>query len=240
MQKENRNLRISLIAYLMRLISLFLNHSLGKIHLKVPSRPTSDKSYAFFLHGASRKTQNTDFWEPLLARILDNCNPILMDRLSHGKSTLPHSRPKVSHQDHLDASTYSIQSISKRFGIQELILIGRSYGGQIALQLIQRLPKIISGLGLIAPSGGEKNRFLIRGWNKPLNILWDVMDPVIPFAGHSIFVDEVPQLRMYTIGKSSFAKKFTTRENRKIPPTHTPELHEPELFDDFLRSLCKS
>ncbi|MFW9778371.1 MAG: alpha/beta fold hydrolase [Candidatus Heimdallarchaeota archaeon] len=224
----------------MPLISLFLNHSLGKLHLKVPNRPARDKSYAFFLHGASRKTQDTGFWDPLLTRILDYCNPILMDRLGHGKSKLSISRTKVSHQHHLDTSAHSIQAVIERFGIKELILIGRSYGGRIALELIQRLPSAVSGLGLIAPSGGDKNRLLIRGWNKPLNILWDVMDPVIPFSGHSVFIDEVPHLRLYTIGKSSLAKKFTARENRNILPTHTPELHEPKLFNDFLRSLCKS
>ncbi len=85
-----------------------------------------------------------------------NANLIAVDRLGFGKSN-PHN-PERSLLKHADAIAFAI----KEHKVENIIVVGHSYGGPVAAQLTMDYPELIDGLIMLAPSISpslEENRW---------------------------------------------------------------------------------
>lgn len=104
--------------------------------------PTAKKD-CLILHGWG---QNAKLWLPLVALLKPDYRFILLDLPAHGNTQfLPH---------HADIPQYSefIVNFINKLQLKTPVLIGHSFGGQIAAYLAIYYPKLISQLILISPA----------------------------------------------------------------------------------------
>ncbi len=199
-----------------------------------PSKLEPNKIYAIFIHGANRKLQNAEYWNPLLGYIIKYFVPVQVDLFGHGQSITRKSA--FSHEDHINAIIALIDHLKSQ-SVEKIVLIGRSYGGGIAMQVAARYNKYLDGLGLIAP---VRPYIMLRNWNKSLSVLWDAQDPVVSFENYPQISDICPQSKLFLVGPNSINANTEFHKIDEIQQaSHVPELFYPDLFERFLMSLSK-
>ncbi|MCY3410251.1 MAG: alpha/beta fold hydrolase [Candidatus Heimdallarchaeota archaeon] len=211
--------------------SKFFDTKYGKMYYCMPIS-VDNRPIVLFLHGASKKSQNTEFWKPLNNYIQKHVNPIYVDRMGYGKSKI-NGIAKLRTADHYAYLTDFLHHIDKSYN-NPIAMIGRSQGGNFAAKLLSSNVDIITSAGLIAPAGGENTVNYLKMWNKPISVLWSTRDPVIPFERVLEFFEIGIEVNVYSIGYFDRAAEST--ENTK--KTHVPEIDSPELFESFLINIC--
>ncbi|MHA2030304.1 MAG: alpha/beta fold hydrolase [Candidatus Kariarchaeaceae archaeon] len=210
----------------------------GKIHVQEPKNLNSQLPFAVFLHGASPKSQHTEFWRPILNKIITNCNPILFDRFGHGKSEVKEGE-KVGIKTQITSMITLVDHLLEKHRINDLILIGRSQGGGYATRLAKEIPQKISALGLIAPGSMKTNYTNLTEWNKPVALLWDVDDPVVKFSNYTYITQVIKGPVLFTIGEPAVDVKLAVN-HEGIKKSHAPELTAPDLFEEFIKHICST
>jgi pimeloyl-ACP methyl ester carboxylesterase len=114
----------------MELESYFLKVNEGKIHVRGPKNPNSQLPFAVFLHGASPKSQHTEFWKPILNKIIANCNPILFDRFGHGKSEIREGM-KAGIKTQITSMIALVDHLLVEYEVNNVVLIGAKEEGMI-------------------------------------------------------------------------------------------------------------
>jgi esterase/lipase len=215
--------------------SIYYQDDIGRIHLKLLNETDKTKQFALFLHGASPKSQNTEFWTPIHEIIVRNINPIYMDRFGHGQSE---TEKKVVLNDHLRSISGVIEFICNEYDIETIVLIGRSLGGGMATRIAKDHTDRIKTLGLIAPASLKTNAKNLKDWRKPISVLWDSDDNVVKFENYNLVHEVTPQVKLFVIGEVD--KMAEIKVPRKgIKKGHAPELAAPNLFEKFLISLIE-
>lgn len=224
--------------------SFFLTVPKGKIHFKSP--PIFDKDFhsskplVVFLHGGNKVNQNTEHWNPIIDLIKKLCIPIRFDFLGHGLSNINQKLADVDHIDQIESVEFVINHILNKSNFDTVSIIGRSYGGAIAQKIASNNPEKIKNLGLIASVAEEKGKPILTNWKKPINILWDVKDPIIPFSETRKFKSTNSQINLFVIGNTT-EYCYKNIDYYSIPnytPTHLPEIHLPSFFEEFLSYVC--
>jgi len=210
--------------------SHYLESDSGRFHYQTPETNFHNLPVAIFIHGASKKSQHTKFWAPLIDIISSHTYPVLTDRYGHGKSTGP---------DDLESNTAAITKIISTVLADQkqdqAIVIGRSAGAYFAAQQAIDHPKMVNALGLIAPAGLSSYLSELVKLHLNLSILWDIDDPVISFSNYSKVQSSGLDHRLFTIGTFEFSSKWVDHD--QIKKSHAPELAAPSLFENFLVSL---
>ena len=108
-------------------------------NLKFKERPT-----VVFLHGLS---SNHTTWINLM-EILDenNYNSLALDMRGHGFS----DKTKNKNLYKFDVFSNDLKAVLEKEGIGKFVLVGYSFGGQIAIDFAARYPGFITGLVLIS------------------------------------------------------------------------------------------
>jgi len=149
-----------------------------------------------------------------------------MDLLGHGMST----NMSASTEDQVNA----LFELVKQNNLSNLILLGRSYGGQVVLELASKLmqeKKVqISGLILIAPA---INRNILASLpkeltTKPYLVCWAEDDPIISFSGSKTVQEFLPNMKLVNFGK--------VERNGHFPECENSSLFEKEVTA-FLQSI---
>ncbi|MHA2030245.1 MAG: alpha/beta fold hydrolase [Candidatus Kariarchaeaceae archaeon] len=208
----------------------------GKIHLKGPKKPNSKNPFVVFLHGASPQSQHTEFWTPILDKIVTHCNPILVDRFGHGKSEIQDG-VKIGIKTQITSMISLVDHVLEKYQIDNVALIGRSQGGGFATRLAKEIPQKISALGLIAPGSMKTNYANLSEWNKPVALLWDIDDPVVNFSNFDYITQVIKEPVLFTIGEPAVDVKFAV-SHEGIKKSHAPELTAPDLFEAFIKHIC--
>lgn len=221
----------------MSLKSEFLSVKEGKLHIKIPITFNSKLPIILFLHGASPKSQHTEFWDPLINIITSICNPIFLDRFGHGKSE-PNSSIMVGVKEQILSIIQLIDYTLEKYQILNIIIVGRSQGGAYATRIAKEIPEKIKALGLIAPGGMKTNYKNLIEWNKSVSLLWDIEDPVVKFVNYQFVKDALDKQKLFTIGSTTEHTEKSI-ERASIKKSHTPELMAPSLFEDFLKSIVE-
>ncbi len=227
-------------------ISHYFESTHGKIHYKsIPVEKLNDetgkKPIIFFLHGASKKTQNADYWNPLHEQINNHCIPIKVDTLGNGLSHFYGREVEETFEIKLDSLIELVNQIITQFSNRRFGICGRSLGGALAVCIAAEIEDGIDLLGLIAPGGMKTLANRLIKWDKPISILWDVKDPVVPFQSFEFLKQlNLSTLKLYTLGRTSetTVNSLPRTDAQDANPTHVPELVTPQLFSQFLRDLC--
>jgi esterase len=94
------------------------------------------------IHGAG---SSAVFWEDAAERLSAIGRVIIYDRRGCNRSTRPDSYEKTSVQEHADDAL----ALMRELDAEPAILVGRSYGGTIALDLALREPESVLGIALL-------------------------------------------------------------------------------------------
>lgn len=225
--------------------SLFLTVPKGKIHYNASPNIfdeefDSNKPLVIFLHGANKKSQNTEYWNPIIDSIKKYCNPIRIDLLGYGSSKINQKLDDIADQDQVESVEIIINHILNKTNFKNISVIGRSYGAFIAQKLASNNPTI-KKLGLIAPVCQEEGKPILTNWNKPVTILWDVMDPIISFSEIKYLKSTKNKINLFILGNTQSEYCLKKLDYFKIPnykPTHSPEILVPSFFEEFLSYFC--
>lgn len=227
-------------------ISHYFDSTQGKIHIKsIPLEKLSDetgqKPIIFFLHGASKKTQNTEYWNPIQEQINNHCIPIKVDTLGNGLSHFYGREIEETFEIKLESLIELVTHITNQFSHLRFGICGRSLGGALAACIAAEKESEIELLGLIAPGEMKTLAKRLIKWEKPISVLWDTDDPVVPFQSFEFIKNlNLSALKLYTIGHTSETNvtSLPRTDTHSATPTHVPELMAPELFTQFLKDLC--
>lgn len=94
------------------------------------------------IHGAG---SSAAFWEDAAARLAELGRVITYDRRGSNRSERPHRYEVTSIQEHADDALGLLLELDAT----PAVLIGRSYGGTVGLELTLRQPESVSGLALL-------------------------------------------------------------------------------------------
>jgi len=229
--------------------------------ITVPS--TQRHTVVVLIHGADRKLQNAKYWTPHLPFFAERSQVYAVSLLGHGASTpgesdsLPQKRDGLRHVDavlallrhvgaipRLDntdtttitaATTTSSAKTPTTAALPRIILVGRSWGGSIALQVSAALHALRSdaphALILIAPAitpeavvqNLANDSFRTR---LPVLLCWADGDHVIPYS-------RAPAIQR---AFGDRAQLFTFRGET----SHVPELRQPAVWHSALLPFWQS
>jgi pimeloyl-ACP methyl ester carboxylesterase len=100
-----------------------------------------------------------------------------------------------------------IIAILDKLGVETAVLLGKSWGGGIALEAALQYPERISHLILTAPA--RRNFDPLAELSQPVLMAWAEDDDVIPYKYAATYVEKIPniQLESYPTGGHSAAQK---------------------------------
>ncbi|MFN2190170.1 MAG: alpha/beta fold hydrolase [Candidatus Promineifilaceae bacterium] len=143
------------------------------------------------IHGWSQRN-GRHTWAPLLDFLGEaGFYAVSVDMPGWGESPAWSSSP-ISTELALEALNAIITSL----GYKRASLMGKSWGGAIALELALRTPEAVSSLILTAPAFREPLR--LKTLQQPVLLAWSEDDPVIPYQYASAFIEVIPLVELVT------------------------------------------
>ena len=142
-------------------------------------------------------------WEPLLGPLADaGIHAITVDMPGWGQSKAWGADPLYP-----QAAVSVVIAILDSLGCAAATLMGKSWGGSVALETALQQPQRITHLILTAPAFRDLER--LAGVTQPVLLAWAEDDPAIPFHYAAQFKDALPhcQLEAYPTGGHSAAPK---------------------------------
>ncbi len=179
---------------------IFIEISKSTVYGKTNGDPV--RPLVLGIHGWSQRN-GWHTWEPIMDPLADaGFFVVSVDMPGWGKSPPIGSTPLIGQ---LAVSTV-IEIID---GLQKdsAVLMGKSWGGDVAVTTAVDHPNRISHLILTAPA--IRNYELLGSIQQPVLLVWAEDDPVIPIASSKRFVAVIPETRLvtYPTGGHSAAPK---------------------------------
>lgn len=170
------------------------------------------------VHGYSQRN-GWHTWEPLIRPLADaGFWAVSVDMPGWGRSVLRQPEKSVSPET-------VVLLMLNSLGVETAVLMGKSWGGGIVLEVALNHPHRVSKLILTAPA--RQNVDPLRQLTQPVLLAWAKDDPVIPYEQASRYTAALPnvQLETYSSGGHSaaqnnvndFAPKAIQFLTRKVP-----------------------
>lgn len=137
---------------------------IGIGEFKVNYATAGKGSHVLMLHGGDLR-ENWRIWEPLLP-LGENYTLVMPDLIGFGKSSRPTETPSYPVQARM------IAELMERLSVQRAVLIGSTWGGQVALQVAIERPEMVEGLVLISSTYDKPQLLKLRKVRRPALILW--------------------------------------------------------------------
>jgi pimeloyl-ACP methyl ester carboxylesterase len=171
----------------------------GKVFAKADG--PQDGRLILGLHGYSQRN-GWHTWEPLLAPLAQaGFRVVSVDMPGWGQSV-----PTKGQVGGSDAVQCVVQMLDE-LAVTEAVLMGKSWGGNVAVETAVAHPTRITHLILTAPA--VRSPETLAKISQPVLLAWAEDDPVIPVAYASQFAAAIPdcQLETYPTGGHSAAPK---------------------------------
>lgn len=142
------------------------------------------------LHGWSQRN-GWHTWEPLIKPLAAAGQRVVsVDMPGWGAS------PPVPGEMTAEQATNVVIALLDALDVESAALMGKSWGGGVALQTALAHPKRISRLILTAPAFKRLDR--LHQVKQPVLLVWAEDDPVIPIRFARDYVTKVPQIELVT------------------------------------------
>ena len=132
-----------------------------------------------------------------------------------------HKRTAPGHASAEDFSA-AILSILKMLKRKSLVLMGKSWGGKMAVRFAASHPQLVRRLVLSAPAVGSsaEEGEALRALTMPVLLAWSEDDTVVPYSTHELFVQNVPHVRSvaYPSGGHRINERLATDVVRFLEP----------------------
>lgn len=179
---------------------LWLDAGAGKVYGR--ANGPEEGTLVLGLHGWSQRN-GWHTWEPLLAPLgTAGFYAVAVDMPGWGQSTAFGEGPITKEQ-----AIKSVLEIITALGKETAVLMGKSWGGGIALNVALSHPDRVTKLILTAPAFRRIDQ--LANVQQPVLLAWAQDDPVIPFETADIFTQNLPHCRFipYLSGGHSAAPK---------------------------------
>ena len=177
---------------------IFISTPYGQIFGKVAG--SLNNPLILGLHGWSQKN-GWHTWEPLLEPLAEaGFYVVSVDMPGWGQS-IPLKPVSMAG----DTPVAVVLSILDGLGAKTAVLMGKSWGGGVALSLALTQPQRVDKLILTAPAFRERGK--LGSVAHPVLLAWAKDDPVIPVENARPFANALPhcELQIYLIGGHSAA-----------------------------------
>lgn len=202
--------------------------------LSVLTGGNDSSDYLFLLvHGASREFQNAEHWKPHMDFFARLGRVYAVDLLGHGHST-PGPSDALQNPVSSEAQVRALWKLiaEKKKDQQKLVLVGRSYGGRIVMNLANTLgADQVHKIILIAPALMDDQ---VQGLKKevlalPTLVFWAGDDTAVPYH-------RVKDLLDYFGDREVVLFEHVVSEGRQAWEAHTPELIKVEDFQNTVEA----
>jgi pimeloyl-ACP methyl ester carboxylesterase len=179
---------------------LWIETSWGKVFAKSLGDQTSPLVLA--LHGWSQRN-GWHTWEPMMAPLAEaGLRVVSVDMPGWGRSE-PVKTGSLAGEEAVKVTEQLLDGLDER----QATLMGKSWGGGIALALALNHPDRVQKLLLTAPAYRQIDA--LAKLRQPVLLAWAKDDPVIPYAYAEKFVEAIPDVELvtYDTGGHSAAPK---------------------------------
>ena len=177
---------------------LFIKTAFGTVYGK--SAGQRGDTLVLGIHGYSQRN-GWQTWLPMIEPLAEAGYWVVsLDMLGWGKSVA--ERP-LDNDDHVKV----IVAVLDNLGLETAVLLGKSWGGGIALEVALQYPTRISKLILTAPA--RLNIDPLVELKQPVLMAWAEDDDVIPYKYAAYYVEKIStiQLETYATGGHSAAQE---------------------------------
>ena len=143
------------------------------------------------LHG-SDKREDWSVWKPLLG-LGDSFSLIIPDLVGFGKSSRPTETPDYSAQANI------IHELLEKLSVPKAVLVGKSWGGQVALEFAINWPEMVTSMVLISSTYDKPQLRLLRKVRRPALIIWAEDDLVAQVKAGYVLRDAIGWARIQVL-----------------------------------------
>ena len=158
--------------------------------LKIQAFGPEDGPVVLALHGMSSSPFIIREWDSLAEVLASSGFRVLLPNL--------HSNPAVAPSllRAVDMTAVLLQVHQHFAANQQIVLMGKSWGGAIAAQFASQQPSIVQQLVLVCPAimSLTKKKAMLKELKMPLLLLWARDDWVTWFSSSQVFRDHCPQI----------------------------------------------
>jgi len=216
-----------------------VNEKQESIHVVTGGIQDERKVTFFLLHGADRKTQNTTHFQRHFSWLNNLGKWYAVDMLGYGIS-IPGSKANIPYTFPANQQIFALKKFIREKCPKpedQIVLIGRSFGGKIALELADQLSPQIAAIILIAPpvSSDSLSRLAYKDIlvTKKVLAFWAENDPIVPFSKSQVLVEFWnDNLKLVNVGNITTPPNETWR-------AHCPENERAELFHSEVEEFLK-
>src|SRR5580693_5419725 len=144
------------------------------------------------LHG-SDKREDWKVWQPL-NELSREYTLLMPDLVGFGHSTIPAETPDYRVQARV------LHEMMERLGIQKAILVGTSWGGQVALEVAINWPQSVEDIILISSTYDKSQVPKLKGVKRPTLIIWAEDDLVAQLKAGYLLRDSIRTARLEVLG----------------------------------------
>lgn len=166
----------------------FFEYGKQRLHFIITSPKEPSDISLLMIHGAHRQLQNAHAFSKNIDILGQDFLSVSVSLLGHGES-MPGSKTRVENERVSIKEQAEILNafIKSELKTQKLVLVGRSYGARIAMELALTNLSETLGLVLISPAGSHLFNKETDLHSIPLLLIWSKDDPFIPFSETKIF-----------------------------------------------------
>jgi pimeloyl-ACP methyl ester carboxylesterase len=197
---------------------------LGEYRINYASEGTGPTM--IMLHG-SDKREDWKVWEPLMALSKD-FSLVIPDLVGFGRSTIPVETPDYKVQARV------LHEMMERLGIQKAILVGTSWGGQVALEVAINWPQSVDSLVLISSTYDKPQLLRLKKMKRPTLIIWAEDNLVAQLKAGYLLRDSIMTSRIEVLG--AVAKN----PNYDFTIAHKLERYKKDVIISLVRDFLSS
>ncbi len=174
--------------------SIFLDTEFAEVHAKSVGNQTDP--LVLGIHGFSQRN-GWQTWEPLMQPLADaGFWVVSVDMPGWGQSIL-RKRERLLNGNAVTA----VSQIFDALEVETAVLMGKSWGGGVALNLALQEPSRVSKLILTAPAW-QNGTEALHALTQPVLMAWSMDDTVIPYSYAQAYSAAIPncQLESYKTG----------------------------------------
>ena len=166
----------------------FFEYGKQRLYFIITSPKEPSDISLLMIHGAHRQLQNAFAFSNNIDILGQDFLSVSVSLLGHGES-IPGSKTRVENErvSMKDQAEILNAFIKSELKTKKLIIIGRSYGARIAMNLALTNLSETLGLVLISPAGSHLFNKETELHSIPLLLIWSRDDPIIPFSETKIF-----------------------------------------------------
>ncbi len=173
----------------------FFVYGKQRLQFIITSPKSPSEISLLMIHGAHRQLQNAHAFS-------NNIDILGQDFLSLSFSLLGHGDSIPGANTHVENERVPIEDqvkilntyINLELKTKKLVIIGRSYGARIAMNLALTNLSRTLGVVFISPAGSQHYKKETELHSIPLLLIWSKDDPIIPFSEKKIFEENSTNL----------------------------------------------